>query len=106
MTGLPGSLLAAVLTIGLLLSGALVLLAAAAYVRRPRRSTLLVALAFGTLFADTLVAVFMLEGLVSREVHHLVEHVLVVVLAVLVLAAVYYGRTVERRHAPDVDEHQ
>lgn len=86
-----------VLGFGVVLTGALVALASAAYVRRPRRSTLLVVLALGTLFANSVLGVSTLAGVLPRALHHLGEHSLVAAQAALVLAAVYHARTVEHR---------
>lgn len=65
----------------------------AAFLRRGSRSYLLVALALATLLARTGVAVAAELALVSPAAHHLGEHALDVVMAGLVIAAVYYART-------------
>ena len=68
----------------------------AAFVHRRSRSFLLVALALSTLLARTAVAVATMVHLLPASAHHTLEHGLDVVMVVLVLAAVYYARTVER----------
>ena len=72
-------------------------LAGAALAHRRSRSYLLVALALGTLAARTAVAGVTLLELVSPVTHHLLEHGLDVIMAGLVIAAVYYARTVTHR---------
>jgi len=84
------------LAVGLLASGAVLALSLVAFWRRRTRSFLLVAAAFATLCAQSVVAILMLDGVLSDPVHHLIEHAFVVAQSVLVLAAVYYARTVER----------
>jgi hypothetical protein len=80
-----------------LASAVLVGLALAAFVRRRSRSYLLVTLALAAVLARTGVAAVTLAGGMSDANHHLVEHGLDVVMAALVVAAVYYARTVEPR---------
>lgn len=96
-------LLDVVLAASLLLGVPLLALSVVAYVRRPTRSILLLVGAFAALCGNSLVAVLMLAGVVSEAVHHLAEHALVFVESGLVLAAVYYARSVERR-ASGADE--
>ena len=69
-------------------------IAVAALARRRSRSYLLIALALATLAARTAVAGLTLMQLVSPMTHHLLEHGLDVIMAGLVIAAVYYARTV------------
>jgi len=102
-TPLETSLLEVLLGSSFVLAGVLFALSIVAYFRRKRRSVLLLVLAFATILGHSLVAVLMLDGFVSNVVHHLVEHSLVIVQSVLVLAAIYYARTVEKR-ALDDDE--
>ena len=64
----------------------------AAFLRRGSRSYLLIALALGVLLARTGVAVAAELALVGPGAHHLGEHALDVVMAGLVIAAVYYAR--------------
>ncbi len=71
-------------------------LAVVAFTRRRSRSYLLIAMALGTLLARTLAGGLAMNGVVGVEFHHLVEHALDGVMAVLLLAAVYFARTVER----------
>lgn len=85
----------------LLLAGVLVALSLVAFARRRTLSTLLIAAAFATVLGHALVAALMLGGVVSDPLHHLVEHVLVVVQSGLVLTAIYYARTIERRYRGD-----
>ncbi|GGL68549.1 DUF7471 family protein [Halocalculus aciditolerans] len=99
MSGPPTAatpLLNAVLLACLLLSGGVLVLSLVAYARRRTRSILLLVAAFAALCAHSLVAVLMLAGVVTESTHHLAEHTLVLVQSGLVLAAVYYARTVER----------
>jgi hypothetical protein len=76
-------------------------LAVVAVARRRSRSYLLVAAAFGALAARTAVAGLSLGGLVGTDLHHLLEHGLDVAMVGLVIGAVYYARTVERRLEPE-----
>jgi hypothetical protein len=92
--GLSWPLVAALAVAGLgaaALTGA----ALAVYVRRQSRSYLLVALAFVALLGRTAVAVASLAGALSLDHHHLLEHGLDVAMAALVVAAVYYARSVD-----------
>ena len=68
--------------------------ALAALLRRRSRSYLLVTLALATLLARTAVAALSFTGTVEAGSHHLFEHGLDVVMAALVIAAVYDARTV------------
>lgn len=68
----------------------------AAYARRRSGSYLLVALALAALLARSAVAVATMTGTISFDPHHTIEHALDFVLVALVLAAVYYARSVER----------
>ncbi|WP_121821011.1 DUF7471 family protein [Halostella salina] len=67
-------------------------LALAALLRRRSRSYLLVALALATLVARTGIVALTMAGVVADPTHHLIEHVLDVVMAGLVIAAVYAAR--------------
>ncbi|GAA0272868.1 DUF7471 family protein [Halobacterium noricense] len=73
-----------------LLTGA----ALAAFLRRRSRPYLLVALALGTLLARSVVAGASVGGLLAGDVHHVLEHGLDVLMAGLVIAAVWYARSV------------
>lgn len=85
---LAGAGLGAALLLGLALS---------AFLQRKSRPYLLIALALAALFARTLVAILSLVDLIPGSQHHLLEHSLDVAMAALVIGAVYYARTVERR---------
>ncbi|WP_238392179.1 DUF7471 family protein [Halorussus amylolyticus] len=76
-------------------------LALAALFRRRTRSYLLVALALSTLLARTGVAALSAVGTVGAESHHVLEHGLDVVMAGLVIAAVYDARTARKDAALD-----
>jgi hypothetical protein len=71
-------------------------LAFAAFVRRRSRPYLLLVVAFGALLGRSAVVGASALGWLSPTDHHLFEHGLDVVLVALVVAAVYYARTVER----------
>ncbi len=97
----PGGqpILSGVVLLALLGSGLLLALGLVAYARRRTPSYLLVALALSTLLARSALGVMTVGGMVTYEVHHLFEHALDVVMALLVLAAVYYARRVESAYA-------
>jgi hypothetical protein len=67
-----------------------------AFAQRRSRSYLLITMALGTLMGRTLVGGLAMDGTIAMEFHHLIEHTLDGVMAVLLLAAVYYARTTER----------
>ncbi|WP_135821748.1 DUF7471 family protein [Halostella litorea] len=92
--------LAAVVGVAAVASAVVLGLALAALLRRRSRSYLLVALALATLAARTAVAVLTMAGVLPDASHHLFEHALDVVMAGLVIAAVYAARTT----APSVAE--
>jgi hypothetical protein len=71
-------------------------LALAAYARRRSRPSLLLAAAFAALLGRSAVVALSLLGWLSATHHHVFEHGLDVVLVALVVAAVYYARTVSR----------
>lgn len=80
------------------IAGAVLLgLGLAAFLRRGSRSYLLVALAIGTLAARAVLAAASAFGVVDAGVHHFGEHLLDVAMAGLVIAAVYYARTITGR---------
>ena len=91
----PDPMVAGVLVLAGLASAVLVGLALAAFVRRRSRSYLLVTLALAAVLARTGVAAVTMAGGLSDATHHLLEHGLDVVMVALVVAAVYYARTVE-----------
>ncbi|PSP94221.1 hypothetical protein BRC91_06490 [Halobacteriales archaeon QS_4_62_28] len=83
----------ALVTVGTLGSALLLGLGVAAFLRRQSRPYLLVALALGALFGRSAVAALSLTGTIDLQAHHLLEHALDVVLAALVIGAVYYARS-------------
>lgn len=74
----------------------------ATLVRRRSRSYLLVVLALAALFGRTVVAGASLGNALPAGEHHLVEHSLDVVMAAIVVGAVYYARTVEPERGDEV----
>lgn len=92
-------LLAVVLALGGLGSAGIVGLALAALVQRRSWSYLLVTLALVTLGVRAVVGTFSLMGMLSVPTHHTAEHVLDVVMAALVIAAVYTARTARQSAA-------
>jgi hypothetical protein len=89
------ALLVAVVAVGGLAAALLAGTALAAYLRRRSRSYLLVGLALAALVARAMVAGVTMLGAVDPGTHHLLEHGLDVVMAALVVGAVYYARSVE-----------
>lgn len=87
--------LAVVLLLAGLVTAVLAGLGLAVVLRRRSRSYLLVASALVVLFARTLVAGAAMTGHVGDPGHHLLEHSLDVIMASLVIGAVYYARTIE-----------
>jgi hypothetical protein len=83
----------AVATLG---AAALLGLAFAAFVQRRSRPYLLIVAAFGALLGRSAVAGVSMLGALSPTNHHLFEHGLDVVLVALVVAAVYYARSVDQ----------
>lgn len=92
-----GIYLSAVLVVAAVSSAFLLGLAFAAFARRRSGPYLLIALAVATLAARTLVAGFVYFEVFAPESHHLAEHALDVLMVGLVIGAVYYTRTAERR---------
>jgi hypothetical protein len=72
-------------------------LALIAYRQRGTRAYLLLLLALTALFARPLIALLSEFAMVSAPTHHLLEHALDTLFVALVLGAVYYARTVEKR---------
>lgn len=70
-------------------------LAIVAFIQRRSRSYLLIVLALATLLARTVVGGLAMGELIPIETHHLVEHALDGVMAVLLIAAVYFARTTD-----------
>ncbi|XVH31191.1 DUF7471 family protein [Haloferacaceae archaeon DSL9] len=99
-------LLVVVLGLAGLASAAVFALSLAAYRRRRSISYLLLASAFGLLFGRTAVAGVYVGGLVSMRTHHRLEHVIDLLLALLVIAAIYYARRVERGAAANDPTHR
>jgi hypothetical protein len=93
---LASAVLVATVALAALSTAALLGLAFAAFVRRRSRPYLLVVAAVAALLARSVVAGVAFFGMVSPASHHLLEHGLDVVLVALVVAAVYYARTVSR----------
>ena len=86
-----------VLAVSALAAGLLCALAVAVYRRRRSRAYLLVTLALGALLARPLVAALSAATVIPAETHHVLEHGLDALVVVLLLGAVYYARTIERR---------
>jgi hypothetical protein len=97
--GVQGTAYAVVVALGGVAGALLLGLGLAAFFRRRSRSYLLVALALGVLVARAGVAGASAVGLVAPDAHHFGEHVLDVVMAGLVVAAVYYSRQVQAEAA-------
>ncbi|KTG29414.1 DUF7471 family protein [Haloferax profundi] len=71
-------------------------LGVAVFYRRQTRSHLLIALALLAFASRAGIAALSFGGVLSDFDHHVVEHALDLVMAGLVLAAIYYARTIER----------
>ena len=84
--------LATLLAVGALGAAAILGVAVAALHRRPSWPYLLVALALGTLLVRFVAGVTYMQGSVSPEAHHLLEHGLDVAMAALVIGAVLVAR--------------
>jgi hypothetical protein len=94
--GSPSLPLLATITVAAVGSAVLLGLASGAFVRRQTRPYLLIGAALAALFGRSAVAGLMFTGLFSPTEHHLLEHGLDVLLATLVITAVYHSRTVPR----------
>ena len=70
-------------------------LAIAAFAQRRSRSYLLIALALLTLLARTVAGGLAMSEVLPAGTHHLMEHSLDGVMAVLLIAAVYFARTTD-----------
>lgn len=81
-----------VLTLAAALTAVVAGLAVAAFVRRRSRPYLLVALALSSLVARTAVGLGAYTPMITGDEHHLLEHGLDIVMASLVIAAVYLVR--------------
>lgn len=99
-SGLAGSTADAVLPGVLVLAGIASLLvvglAIAAFAQRRSQSYLLIALALATLLVRTIVGGLTVNRLLPRGTHHTAEHALDVVMATLLVAAVYCARTADQ----------
>lgn len=95
---LPLLLVLAVATVG---TAFLLALALLSFTERRSRPYLLIALAISALFLRTIVAVMSMMEVLPTATHHLFEHALDVAVVVLVVVAVYYARSVERRLEPE-----
>jgi heme A synthase len=82
-----------VLTLAAALTAVVAGLAVAAFVQRRSRPYLLVALALSALVARTVVGLGAYTAMLGTADHHLLEHGLDVVMAALVIAAVYLVRS-------------
>ena len=71
----------------------LVSLGLVAFSRRQSRSYFLVFLALCTLICKALAGGLTIVGILPTDLHHTVEHGLELVMAILLIAAVYYART-------------
>jgi len=89
--------MAVVLALSALAAAVLCLASVAAYRRRRSRPYLLVTLALGVLLARPALGGLAMVGTVSPAAHHTLEHGADALIVTLVLGAVYYTRTVERR---------
>lgn len=87
------TILVPVLVLAGMTSAGLVSLGVVAYFYRQSRSYLLVMLALLTLVVKAGLGSLVLVQSVSMEVHHLFEHLLDVLMAVFLLASIYYART-------------
>lgn len=91
----PGSVpLLAIVTAGAVGTSLLLALAVTAFVRRQSRSYFLIAAAFAALLGRSIVVGLTLNGILTPTGHHLLEHTFDVILVALVIAAVYYARTI------------
>ncbi|WP_251343170.1 DUF7471 family protein [Haloplanus halophilus] len=88
--------LLAVVAVAALGAAVLLGLSFAAFVQRRSRPYLLIVAAFAALLGRSAVLGVSMLGVLSPTNHHLFEHGLDVVLVALVVAAVYYARTVRR----------
>ncbi|MFC7129873.1 DUF7471 family protein [Haloferax chudinovii] len=91
-----GPWMTAVVVLAGVSSVTLAALGVAVFLRRRTRSHLLVALALLAFASRAAVAALTLTGVLSEFDHHVVEHLLDLAMAGLVLAAIYYARSIER----------
>ncbi|MCO8244350.1 MULTISPECIES: hypothetical protein [unclassified Haladaptatus] len=90
-----------VLAVAGLGSAAIFLLALAAFRQRRSLPYLLIALAFAALAGRELVGGLTMANYLTANAHHLFEHGLDIVMMLLLIGAVYYARTVEKRKYDD-----
>lgn len=90
----PSLPLLALITLAGMGAAVLLGLGLAAFMRRQSRPYLLIVGALAALLGRSTVAGITMSGLLAPTEHHVVEHGLDVVLVGLVIAAVYYARTV------------
>jgi len=76
-------------------------LAVAAYRRRRSRPYLLITAALGALVARPMIGASTFFDVISMNTHHTIEHLLDVVIAALLIGAVYSVGTLERERSPD-----
>ncbi|ELZ87288.1 hypothetical protein C453_03019 [Haloferax elongans ATCC BAA-1513] len=91
-----GPLVTAIVTLSGVASVTLAVLGVAVFYRRRTRSHLLIALALLAFASRAGVVALTFAGVISDVDHHVAEHVLDLVMAGLVLAAIYYARSIER----------
>lgn len=82
-----------ILVLAVVTSAGLVSLGVVAYFYRQSRSYLLVVLALATLVIKAVLGSLVLVQMFSMEIHHLFEHLLDVLMAIFLIAAIYYART-------------
>lgn len=93
---LSSTALLVVVTIAAMGTALLLGLAFAAFIQRRSRPYLLIVAAFAALFGRSVIVGVSLVGMLSPSTHHLLEHGVDVILVALVVAAVYYARTVSQ----------
>lgn len=92
--GIDSATLLILVTVAAMGTALLVGVASVALIRRRSRPYLLLVAAFTALFPRSVVAGVSMFGMLSPTTHHLFEHGMDVLLVALVVAAVYYARTV------------
>ena len=93
---LSSTTLLVLVTIAAMGTALLLGLAFAAFLQRRSRPYLLIVAAFAALFTRSVIAGVSILGMLSPSTHHLLEHGVDVILVALVVAAVYYARTVSQ----------
>lgn len=89
----PETVLIPVLVLAILTSAVLVFLGVVAYSQRQSRSYLLVVLALATLIAKACLGCLVMVQWLAMDIHHLFEHLLDVIMALFLIASIYYART-------------